>query len=121
MGLFKKGWLKKSAKKAVSLGNTLSPLGLIGKIKTKENILRPPSQNALRAGLGTGVKVGGALAGGALAGEAIGISTVLDSLSGSLSFGKDQNKAWVPVIIAVGAMLFLVFAFGGLFRKRKRR
>lgn len=38
-------------------------------------------------------------------------------ISGGISFGKDQNKAWVPIILAIGTMLFLVFTFGGLFRR----
>lgn len=42
-------------------------------------------------------------------------------VSGGVTFGQDQKKAWVPLILAFGAMLFLVFSFGGLFRKSRKR
>ena len=39
-------------------------------------------------------------------------------ISGSVSFGRDQIKAIVPVLIAVFGGLFLLFNFTSLFGKR---
>ena len=43
-------------------------------------------------------------------------------LSGMLSFGAEQSKSYLPVILGIGAMIFLIFSFGtGGFSRKKRR
>lgn len=48
---------------------------------------------------------------------------IKSQISGGINFGKDQFKGLIPVVLAVGAVLFMLFAFGSgkLFSKSKRR
>lgn len=43
---------------------------------------------------------------------------VASNLGGTVTFGNDQSKGYVPLVLAVGAVLFALIAFGGLFSKK---
>lgn len=70
-------------RKAFSIANTFSPVGLIGKLVEKEPILSSPSNEALKSGLGVSV-VGAA--------TAIGVGGAVDGLSDR----REMNELQTP-------------------------
>ena len=41
--------------------------------------------------------------------------------SGTIRTGTDSSTGLVPIVIAVGAVIFAVLSFGGLFSKKRKR
>lgn len=43
------------------------------------------------------------------------------NVSATATTGADQTKGFIPIVLAIGAVLFSLLSFGGLFSKKRRR